>query len=96
MLDSLGCHRLSAPRGTGVLSPFSILAVFELDWVPVFFSALSTLCSIYVCCRDRQLYVTYKGEGQTGFYSDYNHLTSNFLVANYDSSQGIDNDDGSA
>lgn len=45
---------------------------------------------------DRQLYVTYKGAGTTGFYTDYNHLTQNFLLANYESSQGIDNDDGSA
>lgn len=40
--------------------------------------------------------MTYKGAGTTGFYTDYNHLTQNFLIANYDSSQGIDNDDGSA
>jgi hypothetical protein len=40
--------------------------------------------------------VTYKGAGTTGFYADYNHLTQNFLLANYESSQSIDNDDGSA
>jgi len=41
---------------------------------------------------DRQLFVTYKGTASTGFYTDYNHLTSNFLICNYESQEGIDND----
>jgi len=45
---------------------------------------------------DRQLFVTYKGTASTGFYTDYNHLTQNFLICNYESQEGIDNDDGSA
>ena len=39
---------------------------------------------------DRQLFVTYKGLGETGYYTDWNHLTQNFLISNYESSQAID------
>jgi len=45
---------------------------------------------------DRQLFVTYKGAASTGFYTDYNHLIQNFLLSNYESQEGIDNDDGTA
>ena len=41
--------------------------------------------------RDRQLFVTYKGKASTGFYTDYNHITQNFLLSNYESQEGIDN-----
>ncbi len=40
---------------------------------------------------DRQLFVTYKGTAATGFYTDYNHLSQNFLLSNYESQEGIDN-----
>jgi hypothetical protein len=45
---------------------------------------------------DRQVFETYKGAGSTGFGADWNFLTSNFLLSNYESQEGIDNDDGSA
>ena len=43
---------------------------------------------------DRQLFVTYKGLGTTGYYTDWNTLSQNFFIANYESSQSVDNDDG--
>ena len=45
---------------------------------------------------DRQVFTTYKGAGTTGYGADWNFLTSNFLLSNYESQEGIDNDDGSA
>ena len=42
------------------------------------------------------MFVTYKGLGTTGFYADWNHIEQNFFIANYQSSQSVDNDDGSA
>ena len=43
-----------------------------------------------------QLFVTYKGLAATGFYTDWNHLEQNFFISNYEASQSVDNDDGSA
>jgi len=38
------------------------------------------------------VYLTYKGNGSTGFFADWNYLTQNFLLSNYESQEGIDND----
>ena len=39
---------------------------------------------------DRQVFLTYKGAGTTGFMADWNVLTKNFLISNYESSQAVD------
>lgn len=65
------------------------------------FSLLSTgFFSFFLCFNhrswDRQVFETYKGAGSTGTGTDYNFLRQNFLLANYESQESIDDDDGSA
>jgi hypothetical protein len=43
---------------------------------------------------DRQVFLTYKYGGGS-VQKDYDHLIQNFLLSNYESQEGIDNDDGS-
>lgn len=47
---------------------------------------------IFALAGDRQLFVTYKGLATTGYYTDWNHITQNFFIANYESSQSVDNE----
>ena len=44
---------------------------------------------------DRQVYVTKVNNGSTSVVKAYDTITRNFVIANYDSQEAIDNDDGS-
>jgi hypothetical protein len=48
-------------------------------------------CSVLRNSWDRILFVTQKGEAETGYYTDYNHLTQNYLLGNFESQESIDN-----
>ena len=45
---------------------------------------------------DRQVYVTKVCDGTPSPEKDWDYIISNFMIANYDSVVGVDNDDGSA
>ena len=84
-------HTAITPLFSGPVSIWGALIVeLAATHPPYRLSRIHLLTPSQFNSWDRQVFLTYKNAGTTGFFADWNLLTQNFLISNYDSSQAVD------